>query len=101
FAEDRAIAFGKSDWNASDFELEHNFIFLRTAATQDKRCAQRGMAGERQLFFGREDTHFDAVLLLSGAIARENERSFGEPHLAGQGLHLRAGQAASGSENRE
>src|SRR5204863_415309 len=63
FAEDCAIALGKTDRNTADLEIEQDIVFLRTPAAQHKRRPQRGVAGERQLFFRSEDADLNSPLL--------------------------------------
>ena len=70
-------------------------------AVQQERGPQRGMPGEGQFLGDGKDAHLDAALALGGEVAREDERSLGEPGLARQRLHVGRREAARVGENRQ
>jgi hypothetical protein len=59
------------------------------------------MPGEGQFFLHGEDAHADSAVFFGSRVARQNECSFGEIHLARQVLHLLGAEAATIEENRQ
>jgi hypothetical protein len=57
------------------------------------------MAGERDLFGGKEDANLHAMLALDLGSARKDEGRLVEIGLAGEGLHLGGGEASGIGED--
>src|SRR5260370_17100219 len=84
-------------WHFADIQLKRDFV-RAVLATQCECCSQRGMAGERQFFLYRKDTHANPLLAFNRGIAGQDEGGLREIHFLGERLHLTVSQSPAVKE---
>jgi hypothetical protein len=102
-ADDGGSVFDQIEPNQAGLLLENHRIAHRAPNTfallrQNIRGADIGMPGERQFGARREDAHLRRVRTI---LRRQHEGSLGEVELAGDRLHLRAGQCRCVGNDRK
>src|SRR5579864_3515137 len=90
----------KSHRDLSHIQLERDLAGF-TGSPQCKRCPQRRMAREGQLFLHRENSHPHSAFPLGGCIAWKNEGRLREVHLFRDRLHLAVTQSPRIGKNRQ
>jgi hypothetical protein len=86
--------------HAASLQIEQDFA-RAGLTTQNESGSEGRMSGKRQFFPHGKDANADPAALFCGGITGKNKSSFGEIHLARQGLHLLGAKAAAVKKNGE